>query len=90
MIPLHDWSERVSGHPVLSEMEPEVEALLVNRIGSEHAYFLVPIDECYRLTGLIRKNWRGLSGGTHVWVAVARFFEELRQKAGGKAQVRYA
>ena len=30
-------------------------------------YYIVPIDECYRLVGLIRMHWRGLSGGTEVW-----------------------
>lgn len=89
LIALDNWNERVSGHPALRAMEPEVEALLVNRIGPEPAYFLVPIDECYRLAGVMRKNWRGLSGGPNVWGAVAGFFEELRNKAAG-TQVRYA
>ncbi len=71
-------------------MEPEVEALLVNRIGAEHTHFLVPVDACFRLTGLIRMNWRGLSGGPDVWGAVARFFEELRERAAGRAQVQCA
>lgn len=90
LIPLNSWSSRVAAHPTLVAIEPEVEALLVNRIGADHAYFLVPIDECYRLAGLIRKNWRGLSGGPDVWAAVAAFFAELRQKSAGKAEVRYA
>ena len=43
--------------------EPDVEALLVNRVGAVREYFIVPIDECYKLVGLIRLHWRGLSGG---------------------------
>jgi len=44
-------------------------------------YYIVPIDACYRLVGLIRLHWRGLSGGTEVWQAIGRFFSELRSKA---------
>ena len=44
----------------LKNMEPDVEALLVNRIGHARAwtseYFLVPIDQCYKLVGLIRSH----------------------------------
>lgn len=90
LIPITSWSDRVSSHPVLSSMEPEVEALLVNRIGAEHSCFLVPIDECFRLAGIIRRHWRGLSGGPDVWGAVAIFFAELDQKAAGKSRVQHA
>ena len=31
---------------------------------------IVPIDQCYRLSGLIRLHWRGLSGGSEVWEEV--------------------
>ncbi len=29
--------------------------------------YILPIDECFRLVGLIRLHWKGLSGGTEVW-----------------------
>ncbi|WP_433985005.1 DUF5947 family protein [Tunturiibacter empetritectus] len=51
-------------------------------------YYIAPIDECYKLVGLIRTNWRGLSGGAAVWTEIGRFFLELRSKAdpvGGEA-----
>lgn len=89
-VALERCAERLADDPVLAAMEPEVEALVVNRVGSEHACFLIPVDECYRLTGLIRTQWRGLSGGPDVWGAVAKFFEEMRVKAMGRSQVRYA
>ncbi len=82
--------ERFSEHRWLRSMEPEVEALIVNRIGEQDAYFIAPIDECYRLVGLIRTRWRGLSGSPEVWGAVAAFFEELRKQAGGAARVDHA
>ena len=52
-------------NPALQEMEPDVEALLVNRIGhargfSDPEYYIVPIDECFKLVGLIRTRWQGL------------------------------
>ena len=50
-------------NPVLRDFEPDVEALLVNRVGPRREYYRVPIDECYKLVGLIRTHWRGLSGG---------------------------
>jgi hypothetical protein len=45
-------------------------------------YYLVPIDECYKLVGLIRTHWRGLSGGTEVWREIGAFFAELKKQAG--------
>lgn len=60
-------------------MAADVEALLVNRNAGE--YFVAPIDQCYRLVGLIRTQWSGFSGGTKVWSSIAEFFHELRQRA---------
>ena len=86
LLPLDAWSEIVEGNPVLSQLRPDIEALLVNRVGhahdlSEAEYYIAPIDECYRLVGLIRTNWKGLSGGSEVWVEIGRFFSELRSRA---------
>ncbi len=77
---LDAWRGIEEANPDLLSMRPDVEALLVNRVGSTREYFLVPIDECYRLVGLIRIHWRGLSGGALVWGAIADFFDELRGK----------
>lgn len=82
LLDLEAWDAIVSDNPVLKEMEADVEALLVTRGRDSMAeYFLVPIDECYRLVGLIRAHWRGLSGGTEVWSEIARFFITLKEKA---------
>ena len=72
LLPREKWNDIVADNAVLKEMEPDVEALLVNRLGAARgheaaAYYLLPIDECFRLVGLIRTHWRGLSGGTEVW-----------------------
>jgi hypothetical protein len=80
LLELESWEEMVQHNPVLREMEPDVEALLVNRVGSEPACYLVPLDACYKLVGLIRASWQGLSGGTEMWQAIEQFFAELPQR----------
>jgi hypothetical protein len=71
---------------VLFEMEADVEALLVNRIGhargfTDPEYYMVPIDECFKLVGLIRSRWSGLSGGTEVWREIGQFFSDLKERS---------
>ena len=94
-LPLETWGELVEENPVLREMDSDVEGLLVNRLGpargfSEPEYYLLPIDECYRLVGLIRARWRGLSGGTELWEELGRLFDELKQRAGAGSGMPYA
>jgi Family of unknown function (DUF5947) len=81
LLPLEAWMELTEDNPDLRKLEPDVEALLVNRVGKTSEYYRAPIDECYKLVGVIRSHWHGLSGGTEVWAAIARFFTELRDKA---------
>ena len=76
------WKQLLDMNPPLRELQPDVEALLVNRVGPAREYYRAPIDQCYRLVGLIRANWRGLSGGTEVWRSIAGFFAELKEKSG--------
>jgi hypothetical protein len=81
LLKLSAWEELEESNPVLKGMERDVEALLVNRVRGAREHFLVPMDECYSLVGLIRMNWRGLSGGREVWEKIGRFFEELRERS---------
>jgi hypothetical protein len=81
LLKLRSWEELERCNPVLQRMERDVEALLMNRVRGAREHFLVPIDECYSLVGLIRMRWRGLSGGREVWDEIARFFEELRGRS---------
>lgn len=78
LLKLSTWEELERQNPVLEGMERDVEALLVNRVRGAREYFLVPMDECYGLVGLIRTRWKGLSGGREVWEEIDRFFEDLR------------
>ena len=79
LLKLGAWEELEEANPVLKGMERDVEALLVNRARGAREHFLVPMDKCYSLVGLIRMHWRGFSGGQEVWEEIRRFFEELRE-----------
>jgi hypothetical protein len=87
LLPIDAWSETVQQNPALNRLRSDVEALLVNRVGHAHnsgaraEYYIAPIDECYRLVGLIRANWKGLSGGSEVWNEIGSFFSRLRSCA---------
>ena len=78
LLPLSSWESLLNENPALAHMKPDVEALLVNRVGETREYFLAPIDACFELVGLIRQHWRGLSGGSEVWRELDRFFAHLR------------
>jgi hypothetical protein len=78
LLPLETWSTLVSANPLLGSIEPDVEALLVNRVGQARDYFIAPIDLCFELAGLIRMHWRGLHGGDVVWRHIEAFFTRLK------------
>ena len=75
------WNRMLELNPVLRDLEPDIEGLMVNRLADPRVYVIAPIDRCYELTGLIKVHWEGISGGTGVEQAVAEFFEDLRGKA---------
>ena len=78
------WDEVAQDNPALKRMSPDVEGLLVNRserAGGAPDYFIAPIDECFKLAGMIRANWRGLSGGEEVWKEIERFFADLKTRS---------
>jgi len=88
LLELESWNDIVARNPVLSGMEADVEGLLINRLGysrgySAPEYYLLPIDECYKLVGLIRMHWKGLSGGTEVWQELGEFFRSVKARATG-------
>ncbi len=88
LLSLEQWEALTARNPILAEMEPDVEALLINRVGAAREHYLVPIDACYQLVGIIRTTWRGLSGGAAVWQAIADFFADLRARAQAMPAVR--
>jgi len=95
LLPLETWNDIAAENPVLRSMESDVEALLVNRLGPRrgfpvHQYFLLPIDQCFKLVGIVRANWRGLSGGDELWQALERYYADLCARAGVAAEVHHA
>ena len=83
LVTLDAWHRLADDNPVLRNFEPDVEALLVNRVGIARDCYRVGIDECYKLVGVLRTHWRGLSGGPAVWGEVARFFTDLGGRRSG-------
>jgi len=80
VLPLPAWDEIVSKSPILATLEPDVEAILVHRTHGARDYWLVPVDECYRLAGAMRATWEGISGGDAVRSAIRAFFRRLEAR----------
>jgi Family of unknown function (DUF5947) len=81
LLELDSWQDLELRNPVLRTLEPDVEALLVNRARGAREHYLVPIDDPFRLVALIRTSWRGLTGGKEVWQQIEGFFAELASKS---------
>ena len=84
------WQELLADNSMLAKLNPDIEALLINRMNGAREYFLAPIDECYKLTGLVRKYWRGFSGGDEGWKQIGQFFERLRERSYSETVSSYA
>ncbi|MFC0437982.1 DUF5947 family protein [Kutzneria buriramensis] len=85
LLPLESWTQLLADNPALADLAPDVEALLVcvNSLGQDgdrFEGFLVPIDACYRLVGVVRLNWKGFDGGTEAWREIDAFFADLRER----------
>ena len=75
------WTRLADMNPALRDLEPDAEALIVNRMSDPPAYAIAPIDRCYMLVGLVKASWEGISGGAGVEQAIDAYFEELRAVA---------
>jgi hypothetical protein len=81
LLPLGAWEGVVAANRALASIEPDVEAVLI-RLGNETSEcYLVPIDACYELVGLLRQLWRGFDGGREVHDALAGFFDKISGRA---------
>jgi hypothetical protein len=78
---LSAWEILVADNPVLCDMRPDVEALLINRAGPRRLYYMAPIDVCFQLVALMRRHGCGLSSGEEVWREIDGFFAHLAQAA---------
>lgn len=79
------WDAVTADNPVLLDLEPDVEALLVRRGPEAADYLRVSIDACYELTGLIRSRWQGISGGDELARAVRDLVRSLGEGRAGDA-----
>jgi hypothetical protein len=70
------WERLVERHPSFAVLRPGVEALLLRRAGC----FLVPIDACLELAGMLRTSWRGFDGGPAGAGSLASFFARVRAR----------
>lgn len=81
LLELEAWEELRAANPALDEMKPDFEALLIDRARGAREHWIVPLSDCYELTGVIRTRWRGLTGGREVQEEIQRFFERLASRA---------
>ena len=72
----------------LRELRPDAEALLVNTVRGASDIWIVPIDDCYRLVALLRREWRGLSGGSRVWQEVRTFLKDYGRHGDSRQRTR--
>jgi hypothetical protein len=79
---LESWNRLCEDNPVLNLLETDGEGLIVNRLADPPQYAIAPIDDCYRLVGIVKTTWEGISGGSGLEPAIAGFFDELRSRAG--------
>jgi hypothetical protein len=78
---LSAWSGIAAANPVVDTVEPDVEAVLLRRHDGVFSCYLVPVDVCYELVGVVRQSWTGLGGGPEVWDRIAEFFAGLDARA---------
>jgi Family of unknown function (DUF5947) len=90
LLNLESWEELVADNPILNDLKPDVEALLINRVKNANQYYIVPMDACFQLVGLIRVSWKGLGGGEQVWKSINDFFSDVRAKSQTVRGVRNA
>ncbi len=75
------WNQLAQLNPLLNDLAPDLEALLINRLDDKGQYFIVPIDKCYELIGMIRITWKGIFGGKEVNDIIRQFFSKLKERS---------
>jgi nitrite reductase/ring-hydroxylating ferredoxin subunit len=83
LLPIEDtWLELERINSVLKELRGDIEALLVNRMrGMTPIYYIVPIDECYKLVAVMKSTWKGITGGREAEAAIMNFFRDLTKRS---------
>ncbi|MEA2227944.1 MAG: hypothetical protein QOF29_1742 [bacterium] len=81
LLGLDAWQQLEDANPVLRTLEDDVEALLVNHARGARRHWIVPIEDCFTLVGVIRMHWKGLTGGKDVWEEIGGFCDRLDRRA---------
>src|SRR4029079_9925968 len=55
------WKRLADMNPVLRDLEPDAEGLIVNRMAEPAEFAIAPIDRCYMLVGVVKAAWEGIS-----------------------------
>jgi Family of unknown function (DUF5947) len=79
-VPSDSWQRLADLNPPLAGLDTDVEALVVNRTKGAADHWILPLDDCYRLTAVLREHWTGFSGGAQVWDRIRSFFGALREE----------
>ena len=78
---LRAWTDIAAANPVLDQVAPDVEAVLLRRHDGGFSCYLVPVDVCYALVGVVRSHWTGLGGGPDVWARIGDYFGDLEGRS---------
>ena len=81
LLALETWDEVVAANPVLAGLSADVEAVLLHAGHSGPRCYIVPIDVCYELVGVLRRCWRGFDGGEDARRALGDYFTRVEARA---------
>ena len=79
-LPATEWARLASDNPALDSLEPDAEALIVDRLGGTPRHLIAPIDACNRLVGLVQSRTRAGMGEPELGPALDDFFYGLRRR----------
>ncbi len=81
---LEAWDALVDATRCSSELDPDARGAGRQPARRSPQYVIAPIDDCYRLVGLIKSRWEGISGGAALEQAVPEFFAALQARASAR------
>jgi hypothetical protein len=78
---LEAWETIAGSDPAIAQLRPDIEAALIDRRRGETPQgYVVPIDICYELAGIVRKHWQGFDGGLELRHELGNFFARVRER----------
>ena len=80
LLDLEAWERVLEDNPPLAQVREETEAVLLRHDDPGFTCYVVPVDLCYELVGLVRTHWVGMAGGHEVWEHLGAFFAGLDRR----------